>query len=248
LAAEVVHTSADAYVGRVSLVRVFSGTLRPDTSVHICGHHPARADSAAQNGESPDDLGHDDDDRIAHIYSPLGVTLREVDFAVAGDICALTKLASAETGDTISAADHPLLLEAWELPEPQLPIAVVPHARADEDALVRNLARQVAADPTLRLERNPETHQIVLWCMGEAHADLLLSRLRAGGAEVDTEPVRVPLRETLARPVTVTGRHVKQSGGHGQYAICQVRGSTCRAWRRASGRRWNAASPTPGTP
>jgi elongation factor G len=222
LAAEVVHTSADAYVGRVSLVRVFSGTLRPDTSVHICGHHPARADSAAQNGESPDDLGHDDDDRIAHIYSPLGVTLREVDFAVAGDICALTKLASAETGDTISAADHPLLLEAWELPEPQLPIAVVPHARADEDALVRNLARQVAADPTLRLERNPETHQIVLWCMGEAHADLLLSRLRAGGAEVDTEPVRVPLRETLARPVTVTGRHVKQSGGHGQYAICQV--------------------------
>ncbi|QGN34310.1 elongation factor G-like protein EF-G2 [Microlunatus sp. Gsoil 973] len=222
LAAEVVHTSADAYVGRVSLVRVFSGTLRPDTSVHICGHHPARADAPAEDGQPADEIGHDDDDRVAHIYSPLGVTLREVDFAVAGDICALTKLASAETGDTISAVDHPLLLEAWELPEPQLPVAVVPHARADEDALVRNLARLVAADPTLRLERNPETHQIVLWCMGEAHADLLLSRLRSGGAEIDTEPVRVPLRETMARPVTVTGRHVKQSGGHGQYAICQV--------------------------
>ncbi|MBO0811637.1 MAG: elongation factor G-like protein EF-G2, partial [Microlunatus sp.] len=221
LAAEVVHTSADAYVGRVSLVRVFSGTLRPDTSVHICGHHSARSESSPDDDDA-EETGHDDDDRVAHVYSPLGVNLREAEFAVAGDICALTKLGSAETGDTISAAENPLLLQAWELPEPQLPIAVRPHARADEDVLVRNLARLVAADPTLRLERNPETHQIVLWCMGEAHADLLLSRLRAGGAEVDTEPMRVPLRETLAGPVTVTGRHVKQSGGHGQYAICRV--------------------------
>ena len=222
LAAEVVRTSADAYVGRVSLVRVFSGTLRPESTVHVSGHHvpiPAQRNGAA---DSPAADGHDADERLAHVYAPLGATLREVDACVAGDICALTKLGSAETGDTVSAADDPLLLSCWDLPEPLLPVAVAARTRGDEDALVKTLAKIVAADPTLRLERNQETHQTVLWCMGEAHADVVLSRLRAGGAEVDTEPVAVPLRATLAAAARVTGRHVKQSGGHGQYAVCHV--------------------------
>ena len=222
LAAEVVRTSADAYVGRVSVVRVFSGTLRPESTVHISGHHVAIP--AQRNGESdgsePD--GHDADERLAHIYAPLGATLREVDACVAGDICALTKLGTAETGDTVSASEHPLLLSCWDLPRPLLPVAVATRTRGDEDALVKTLGKIVAADPTLRLERNQETHQTVLWCMGEAHADVVLSRLRAGGAEVDTEPVRIPLRAALARPARVTGRHVKQSGGHGQYAVCHI--------------------------
>jgi elongation factor G len=141
---------------------------------------------------------------------------------VAGDICALTKLAGAETGDTVSDADHPLLLRAWDLPEPLLPIAVVAKDRSDEDALARTLGKLVAADPGLILERNPETHQTVLWCTGEAHADVVLSRLREAGANVETEPVRVPMRVTLDHKAKVTGRHVKQSGGHGQYAICHV--------------------------
>jgi elongation factor G len=227
LAAEVVRTTADAYVGRVSLVRVFSGTLRAESTVHVSGHHSTHhAVVPGQRGPAddgpPPDEGHDTDERLAHVYSPLGSALREVDACVAGDICALTKLGTAETGDTVSAADDPLLLSCWDLPEPLLPTAVVARTRGDEDALVKTLARIVAADPTLRLERNRETHQTVLWCMGEAHADVVLSRLRAGGAEVDTEPVRVPLRHTLARPARVTGRHVKQSGGHGQYAVCHV--------------------------
>ena len=215
LAAEVVRTSADAYVGRVSLVRVFSGTLRPETSVHVSGHAPK------PEGRT-DDGGHDTDERIAHVYAPLGGQLQEVDACIAGDIGALTKLGSAETGDTISAASDPVLLSCWDLPDPLLPVAVVARSRADEDALGRALARLVAADPTLRLERNQETHQTVLWCMGEAHADVVLSRLRAGGAEVDIESVKVPLRATIRSAARVTGRHVKQSGGHGQYAVCHV--------------------------
>lgn len=212
LAGEVVRTAVDAYVGRVSLVRVFSGTLRPDRSVHVSGHGMA-------------DRGHDDhdaDERVAHVYSPLGATLREVPFAVAGDLCALTKLTSAETGDTISGTDQPMLVAPWNMPEPLLPVAVVAKTRSDEDALARNLSRLVAGDPTLRLERNAETHQLVLWCMGEAHADVVLARLRAGGADVDTEPVAVPLRQTFAAPARAKGRHVKQSGGHGQYAVCDI--------------------------
>nr|WP_250558192.1 elongation factor G-like protein EF-G2 [Pseudonocardia lacus] len=224
LAAEVVRTTADPYVGRVSLVRVFSGTLRAESTVHVSGHHATVPGprGPADDGPTAEDDGHDNDERLAHLYSPLGSTLREVDACAAGDICALTKLGTAETGDTVSAADDPLLLSCWDLPEPLLPVAVVARTRGDEDALVKTLARIVAADPTLRLERNRETHQTVLWCMGEAHADVVLSRLRAGGAEVDTEEVRVPLRETIARPARVTGRHVKQSGGHGQFAVCHV--------------------------
>lgn len=212
LVAEVVRTSVDSYVGRVSLVRVFSGTLRPEGSVHVSGH------GLAERGH--DD--HDTEERVAHIYSPLGAALREVPYCVAGDICALTKMASAETGDTVSGQDDPVLMAPWVMPEPLLPVAVVARTRSDEDTLAKNLARVVAGDPTLRMERNPETHQLVLWCMGESHADVVLAKLRAGGAEVDTEDVKVCFRATFGSAVKGHGKHVKQSGGHGQYAVCDI--------------------------
>jgi elongation factor G len=212
LVAEVVKTTIDSYVGRVSLLRVFSGTLRPESTVHISGH-------GMENRGHPD---HDADERIAHLYSPLGANLREVPYGVAGDICAITKSGSAETGDTVSAKDQPLLVAPWEMPEPLLPVAIVAKTRSDEDALAKNLGRLVAGDPTMRLERNAETRQLVLWCMGEAHADVVLDRLRSGGVELETEPVRVALRETFAAPSKGHGRHVKQSGGHGQYAVCDI--------------------------
>lgn len=213
LAAQVIKTTIDPYVGRVTLLRVFSGTLRPESTVHIVG----RGLEARGHAE------HDSDERVAHLYSPLGANLREVPECVAGDICAITKSQTAETGDTISAKDNPLLVEPWQMPEPLLPVAIVAKTRSDEDALAKNLGRLVAGDPTMRLERNAETRQQVLWCMGEAHADVVLDRLRAAGAEVETEPVRVALRETFTTTATGKGRHVKQSGGHGQYAICDIR-------------------------
>jgi len=212
LVAEVVKTTIDPYVGRVSLVRVFSGTLRPESTVHISGH-------GMEARGHPD---HDTDERIAHLYTPLGANVRETQACVAGDICALTKSTSAETGDTISAKDKPLLIMPWDMPEPLLPVAIVAKTRSDEDALAKNLGRLVAGDPTMRLERNAETRQLVLWCMGEAHADVVLDRLKAGGVDIDTEPVKVALRETFAGPSKGHGRHVKQSGGHGQYAVCDI--------------------------
>ncbi len=165
---------------------------------------------------------HDGDERITHIYSPLGAQLREVPLCIAGDICAITKSTVAETGDTVSAKSDPLLVAPWNMPEPLLPVAIVARSRSDEDAMAKNLARLVAGDPTMRLERNPETHQLVLWCMGEAHADVVLDRLRAGGVELETEPVRVSLREAFTTGAKGHGRHVKQSGGHGQYAVCDI--------------------------
>src|SRR5918993_507480 len=217
LVAEVVKTTTDPYVGRVSLVRVFSGTLSPDTTVHVSGHF---SDFFGTDRGHQD---HDVDEKVGAITSPLGKTQRPVPKAIAGDICAVAKLTRAETGDTLSGKDDPLLMEPWVMPDPLLPVAVVARSKADEDKLSQGLGRLVAEDPTLRLENNPETHQLVLWCMGEAHLDVLLDRLKNRyGVEVETVPLRVQLRETFAGKATAKGRHVKQSGGHGQYAICDI--------------------------
>jgi elongation factor G len=115
------------------------------------------------------------------------------------------------------------VLEPWRMPDPQLPVAIRVRAKSDEDKLAPGLQRLAAEDPTLRVEHNAETHQIVLWTMGEAHADVLLDRLaNRYGVPVEEVELRVPLRETFAQPATGHGRHVKQSGGHGQYAVCSI--------------------------
>ncbi|GAA5199646.1 elongation factor G-like protein EF-G2 [Arthrobacter gyeryongensis] len=212
LLGEVVRTTVDPFLGRVCLVRVFSGTLREDSAVHVGGH------GLAERGH-PD---HDSDERITHLYSPLGSSLRPVQFAVAGDICALAKVASAETGDTVSAREAPLLVETWDMPEPLMPVAIEAASHGDEDALSKSLAKVAAGDPTLRVERNSETHQLVLWCMGEAHSEAVLDRLREQGVKLQTVDVITPLRETFSAQAAGHGRYVKQSGGHGQYAICDI--------------------------
>jgi elongation factor G len=213
LCAEVVKTTTDPYVGRISLVRVFSGTLHPDAVLHVSGH------GLAERGH--DD--HDVDEKVGALACPLGKALRPIESAIAGSIVAIAKLSRAETGDTLSTKDEPLLVAPWEMPEPLLPVAIQARSKADEDKLSTGLQRIVAEEPTVRLERNVETGQLVLWCMGEAHADVLVDRLSTKyGVAVDQVELRVPLRETFAAPASGHGRHVKQSGGHGQFAVCNV--------------------------
>jgi elongation factor G len=123
----------------------------------------------------------------------------------------------------LSAKADPLLLKPWTMPEPLLPEAIQARAKTDEDKLSVGLQRLAAEDPTLRIEQNPETHQIVLWCMGEAHSGVVLDALaNRYSVNVDTIDVRIPLRETFGGPAKAHGRHVKQSGGHGQYAVCDI--------------------------
>ncbi len=222
LLAEVVKTTSDPYLGRVSLVRVFSGTIRPDATVHVSGHLSAFDELAAGSG-SHGHADHDEDERIGTLSFPLGKQQRPAPSVVAGDICAVGRLSRAETGDTLSDKADPLVLRPWMMPDPLLPIAVQPRATTDEDKLSVGLQRLAAEDPTLRIEQNPETHQIVFWCMGEAHAGVVLDTLsRRYGVSVDTVELRVPLRETLGSKAKGRGRHVKQSGGHGQYAVCDI--------------------------
>ena len=217
LVAEVVKTTTDPFVGRVSIVRVFSGTLTQDATIHVSGHFAQFA--GAERGH-PD---HDVDERVGAVSTILGGTLTPVSKGVAGDIVAVARLSRAETGDTLSSQSSPALMEPWVMPEPLLPTALTARTSADEDKLSQGLGRLVAEDPTMRVEVNPDTHQMVLWSMGEAHLEVLLERLRSKyNTEVDTRPMRVALRETLAKAATGHGRHVKQSGGHGQFAVCDI--------------------------
>ena len=204
LSAFVFKTMTDPYVGRVSYFRVCSGVLKGDTTLH----------------NSTRNL----DERVGHIFTMRGKTQEPVTELVAGDIGAAAKLAHTVTGDTISDKTSPVVLPPIEPPEPLLPKAIVPRTKGDEDKLMIGLHKLIEEDPALRLDRNDETHQTILWGMGDAHLDVTMERLkRKFGVEVEEEPFKVPYRSTLKAKADALGRHVKQSGGHGQYGICNVR-------------------------
>ena len=139
LCAEVVKTTTDPYVGRLSLVRIFSGRLTPDSFVHVSGHF------GGQRGHEDHDL----DERIGALSSPLGKVQRTIDAGIAGDIVAVAKLTRAETGDTLSDKDTPLLMEPWLMPDALLPVAIVAKSKADEDKL------GAALQPPRRRGRDP---------------------------------------------------------------------------------------------
>ena len=213
LVAEIIKTSSDPYLGRISIVRIFSGSLKADDAVHVAGHF------AERSGHED----HDIDEKIGTVNSPFGKVLRPMSAGIAGDIVAVTKLQVAETGDTLSSKAAPVMMPSWTMPEPLHPMAVVAHAKADEDKLAQSLSRLIAEDPCVRLDRNAETKQTVLWTLGEGHLDVLLDRLKNRfGVNVDSVPFKVALRETIQGTASAQGRLVKQSGGHGQYAVCDI--------------------------
>jgi elongation factor G len=218
LVAEVVQTSTDAYVGRMSLVRIFSGTLETDQTVHVSGH---LGDFVGRDVQAHP--AHDQDERVGPLASPFLDGHRPRSRAVAGDVVLVTKLTTAETSDTLSSTDRPAVVAPWLLPDPQLPNAIRAATKSDEDKLAGALARVVAEDVTVRLEHDSDTDQVVLWTMGQTHLEDLVTRLSERyGVTVTAEPYRTALRETFVRRCSVQGRHVKQSGGHGQYAVCQL--------------------------
>jgi elongation factor G len=199
----VFKTVSDPFVGHITMFRVFSGAVRPDSTVF----------DATQNIE----------ERVGQLFTQRGKEHETVPEVVAGDIGAVAKLQHVHTGDTLSTKDDPVQLPSIELPEPLLAYAVTPKTKGDEDKLATGLARLREEDPSFRVGRNEETHQTVIYGMGEAHLDVQMSRLKAKfGVEVTTAPAKIAYRETIKRKAAGLGRHVKQTGGHGQYAVCNI--------------------------
>jgi elongation factor G len=204
MSALIFKTMTDPYVGRVSFFRVYSGVLKGETSLH----------NATRNA----------DERVGHVFTMRGKAQESLSEIVAGDIGAVAKLNHSVTGDTLADKSAPIVLPGIEPPEPLLPKAIEPKTKGDEDKLMIGLQKIIEEDPSLRLARSDETHQTILWGMGDAHLDAALERLkRKSGVEVEEVPFKVPYRSTFRGKAEALGRHVKQSGGHGQYGVCNIR-------------------------
>lgn len=203
-AIHVFKTIADPFVGQLSVFKVLSGTVRADD--HLVNHRSGG------------------DERLHGLFALRGKEQTPVTQVVAGDLAAVAKLAGTRTGDTLAPKTQPVRVPAAEPLVPQYGIAIVPRTQADDDKLGNALTRLQAEDSALHVDRVEETHQTVLRGQGDTHLAVALERLsRKFGVNVDAEPLRVAYRETIAGSVTVEGKVKKQSGGHGQYAVANLR-------------------------
>jgi len=200
----VYRTLADPFVGKVSYLKVLSGTIRPDT--HLT---------------NPRTHG---DERLHALFTMRGKEHDNVSELGAGDLGAVAKLAGTATGDTLAPKGTPVVIPPPQLPDPVLSVAVVPRTKGDEDKLMTGLHRLQEEDPSLQVRRDDETHQTILSGMGDTHLAVVAERLaRKFGVEVETGPVRVAYRETITASAEAEGKHKKQSGGHGQFGVATLR-------------------------
>ena len=197
----VFSTGGDQF-GRVSYFKVVAGSVKADA--HLTN------------------LSRGGDERLAQIFFPRGKEHVATAEVRAGDIGAVTKLTHTLTGDTIGIKDGGPL-PALDLPPRAYSVAITPKSRGDEEKISSGLARLGEEDPTLHVERNEDTKQLVIAGLGDVHLDVTLEKLkRKYGVEATTAVPRVPYRETVSGHSRAEGRHVKQSGGHGQYGICVI--------------------------
>ena len=193
-------TIADPFVGQVTLLKVLSGTIRNDD----------RLVNSRTGGE----------ERLHGLFVVRGREHEAVDALSAGDIGGVAKLSTTATGDTLAARGRPVHVPPIDLPRAVLATAVVPATQADDDKLVTALHRLQEEDPALVVERDEQTHQTLLWGVGDTHLAVAVERLeRKFGVKVGTEPVRIRYQQTITGSVQHHEyTHKKQSGGHGQYA------------------------------
>jgi elongation factor G len=202
--AYVFRTIADPFVGQLSVFKVLSGTIKADD-------HLVNASSGT-------------DERLHGLFHLRGKEQTPTPTVVAGDIAAVAKLAATHTGDTLAPKGSPVRVPKAPPPPALLSIAVVPRTQADDDKLGGALQRLQAEDPALVVERNDETRQTLLRGIGETHLSVTLERLaRKFGVNVETEDVRVPYRETISGNAEAEGKVKKQTGGHGQFAVANLR-------------------------
>ena len=202
--AYVFKTISDAFTGRISLFKVYSGTLTPDTL--------------------PYNVKRENTERIGHVILLQGKNNVQVQKVHAGDIVAVAKFKDVHTGDTLAEKASPIIYPAMAWPEPMISFCIEPKSRGDEEKISSAIQKIIEEDPGLRYAREPQTKQFLISGQGQMHVEVAVSRLKKRyGVEVNLKPPKVPYQETIRGRADVQGRHKKQSGGHGQFGDCKIK-------------------------
>ncbi|HUG16208.1 MAG TPA: elongation factor G [Thermomicrobiales bacterium] len=198
LAALAFKIQADPHVGRLTFIRVYSGTM--------------------QSGSYAFNSAKGERERIGRLLQMHANHREEIDSVAAGDICAVIGLKNTFTGDTLCDPDNPILLESISFPEPVIEVAIEPKTRVDQDKMGMALARLAEEDPTFRLRTDDETGQTIIMGMGELHLEVIVDRmLREFKVSANVGKPQVAYRETITRPSRIEGRFIRQTGGRGQF-------------------------------
>ncbi|MGH9458851.1 MAG: elongation factor G [Thermoanaerobaculia bacterium] len=204
VSALVFKTTSDPFAGRVSLLRVYSGTLKSDTTYL--------------------NTGREHDERVGKLQVLQGKQQTAVGELHAGDIGGVAKLKDTHTGDTIASKEKPLVLQHIVYPEPLISFAIEPKSKGDDDKISTAMARIMEEDPTIRYARDEQTKEFLISGQGQLHVEVIVGKLKKKyGVDVILHQPKVPYRETITRPADAHGRHKKQSGGHGQFADCKIK-------------------------
>lgn len=194
----VFKTNADPFVGRLSFIRVFSGSLKPDGNLY--------------------NASRDKSERIGSIFTLRGKNQETMSIANAGDIVVVAKLQDTVTGDTLCDKDKPILFDPIVYPKPMFTMSIEAKNKGDEDKLGSALFKMQDEDATFRVEKNTETFQLLVSGLSDMHLDVITERMkRKFGVDVKLSDPKIPYRETIRGSVKVEYKHKKQSGGHGQY-------------------------------
>lgn len=198
LAAFVFKTLSDPFVGKLSYVRVYSGTL----------HHNSQVFDAQKS----------EVERVGQIFFLRGKEQETTDQVVAGDICAIPKLTATSTNATLTDKDSPILLSPIEFPPPSFSVAIEPQSKADLDKLGQALHKLIDEDPSLHVRRDDATHETILSGIGESAIETAVHHLKEKfGVQVTTKTPRVPYKESIRKKASAQGRYKRQTGGHGMF-------------------------------
>lgn len=207
-AAVVFKTVADPFIGRLSYVKVVSGKISPDTPV-----------LNMRTGTQ---------ERISKVLTMCGKKQIDTDYIGAGDIGAIPKLSSTKTGDTLCSPLRKVILDGIDYPASSYTMAIYPAKKGDEDKLAQALAKLADEDPTIKLETNHETHEMLVSGVGEQHLDVVISRLKSKyNVDATLQKQKIAYRETIRKKVSAQGRYKKQSGGHGQFGDVWIEFEPC---------------------
>ncbi|HWR29913.1 MAG TPA: elongation factor G [Negativicutes bacterium] len=194
----VFKTTADPFVGRLSFLRVFSGALKPDSTLYNATKEKT--------------------ERIGSLFTMRGKTQDPMTVANTGDIVVVAKLAETGTGDTLCDKEKPVVYPAIAYPGQMFTLCMEPKNKGDEDKIGTALTRLADEDPTLKFKKHPETSQLLVSGLGDLHLAIMAERLkRKFGVDVKLSDPKIAYRESIRGSVKVEGKHKKQTGGHGQY-------------------------------